>query len=127
MIAPISFPDGCESDEGAWSRLSDDAAELDEDLAFFRAIQRRLYAKPPTPKVVNGSAGERAESDVVLTDEIVSGLVSVGNLIVKLQDAKTKTMRAIIESATEHRRDQRTKQMIDAKRASTAARRGSAR
>lgn len=124
----ISFPPNCESDEGAWRRLTDDAAKLDDDLKFFRRVRRKLVSKSPTEKVTGGD-GERVKSTLVLTDEIVSSLVSVGNLIVKLQDAKTKMMRAIVESATEHRRDQRNKQMLAAelKAQAASAVRGAAR
>lgn len=114
---PIEFPEGVTSDVQAWQRLTSDAALLDADLALLRKMKRRTYAQEPRPKVdaVHGDATPRAKSVVLVTDELVARVVALTNAIVKVQDAKTKTMRAVAELARLHRRDLRTKQLLAAK------------
>ena len=128
---PIEFPEGATSDVQAWQRLTADAAALDVELAFWRHVRRQVYAKarPEQPKVdaVAGDVAPRAKAAAVLTPEVIAMLVGASNTLVKLQDAKTKTMRAVAELARLHRRDQRTKQLLAAKLEKLRAQAGAGR
>ena len=108
-VAPeleITFPPECEADVGAWRRLSRDADLLDVDLKELRALRTQVLAKNP-------SGGKtRAKSTNVVTDKVVRQAMTITNAIVKVTDAKTKAVRAIIQSASSHRRDQRMRQML---------------
>ena len=122
----VTFPDGCKTDEQAWEELSSDAAKLDNELAFYRRVRRRIYGKK-SAKVRDGDEAGRADSEVVLTGEVIGQLATIANVIVKLQDAKTKTLRAVIETSHAYRRDARTQQMLEAKLRKLKAKRGAGR
>lgn len=128
VLAPITFPTGCDSDDITWLRLSRDIENLDEDLAFYRKLRRRVYAKarPAPVDADEGDDAPRAKSVVVITPELIAQLALVANTIVKLQDAKTKAQRAVTELAGAHRRDQRTAQMLEAKLRAQRTARGAA-
>ena len=104
VLPPITFPAGCASDDDAHRLLSCDAERIGHDIALMRHIRRRLYAKP-----------RGGEGGTVLTPEVVAQLAMTFNTLCKLQDARTKTLRAVAELAGAHRRDQRTKQMLEQK------------
>lgn len=103
-LPPIVFPEGCATDEDAHRMLSCDAERLGRDIALMRHVRRRLYAKP------KGGAG-----GTVITDEVIANLATTFNTLCKLEDARTKKLRAVAELAGAHRRDQRTQQMLEQK------------